>query len=449
MVSEYSEEGISGSKEVLDSELSAEELRTLVDAGDIRSIEAALREMNVRIPSVIRQIDRCLMEGQSNVATVLATMLISRFHVTQANALADQIISQAENAGADELVDLVAALMQQERLSSARKVLEKILEKVQGHDRAQYFKSLLAARAGHIEDAFQSIARCSPKLLGAHGLAQQARFAAWCRRAKAFEGAVRLAKQAEERKSYEQDDEDVSIQITAAERLQNRLTTTNIDSPSLRDALFLEYGSLLVEESVDEARFGCFDETPITYGDAGRLIRKIAEILPQFGEIQELVYATEDGEVVAAGLSQILKKPYRAWHKELNAKDGDWLCMGSAATHPHVNNKTVQSLDQALMKGTLRTLCLVLPRGWRAPIVPDVIGRMTTDDEFLWEIDDEIEDIYEEMVDDEPTAELVRNDSEKIEENMRAYPELMRAAEPLPRFPHLAYRDELPLPGGR
>ena len=74
---------------------------------------------------------------------------------------------------------------------------------------------------------------------------------------------------------------------------------------------------------------------------------------------------------------------------------------------------------------------------------------MTTDDEFPWEIDDEVEDIYEEMVDDEPTAELVRNDSDKIEENMRAYPDLMRAGEPLPRFPHLAYRDELPLPGGR
>jgi len=448
-VSDYSEEGISASKEVEQSEISPEKLEAFVEAGDIRSIETALREMNVRIPSVIRQIDRCLIEGQSNVATVLATMLISRFHVTQANALADQIISQAENAGADELVDLVAALMQQERLSSARKVLKKIFEKIQGHDRAQYFQSLLAARAGNIEHAFQSIARCSPKLLGAHGLAQQARFAAWCRLPKAFDGAVRLAKQAEEKENQEHSDEDVSIQIKAAERLQNRLSVTNIENPTLRDALFLEYGSLLIEESLDEAEFGCFDETPITYGDAGRLIRKIAEILPKFGEIQELVYATEDGEVVAAGLSQILKKPYRAWHKELNAKDGDWLCMGSAATHPHVNNKTVQSLDRALMQGTLRTLCLVLPRGWRAPIVPDVIGRMTTDDEFPWEIDDEIEDIYEEMVDDEPTSELIRNDAEKVEENMRAYPHLTRASEPLPRFPHLSYRDELPLPGGR
>ena len=447
-MSEFPEESIPSPRGAAESEISQDELNALVDNGDVRSIESALREMKLRIPAIIRQIDRCIAGGQSNIATVLATMLIGRFHVTQANALADQIISHSENAGSDELVDLVAALMQQERLSSARRVLTATLEKSPGHHRAQYFQALLAARAGRVNDAFQSIVRCSPKLLGAHGLAQQARFAAWCRRPKAFEGAIRLATQAFETDSKQgSKDEDTRLQIEAAQRLYNRLCATNIESPTLRDALFLEYGSLLVEESTDESTLGCFDDAPMTYGDAGRLIRKIAKILPTFGEIQELVYATEDGEVVAAGLSQILKKPYRAWHKELNGKDGDWLCMGSAATHPHVNNETVQSLDRALMQGTLRTLCLVLPRGWRAPIVPDLVGRMTSDDEFPWEIDDEIEDIYEEMVADDPTTDLVKPNLP--DDPISIYPYRLRASEEMPRFPHLAYRDELPLPGGR
>ena len=71
------------------------------------------------------------------------------------------------------------------------------------------------------------------------------------------------------------------------------------------------------------------------------------------------------------------------------------------------------------------------------------------DDEFPWEIDDEIEDIYEEMVDDEPTTDLVSEDASQLASIIGTYPSSIRAMEPMPRFPHLAYRDELPLTGGR
>mgnify|MGYP000221072469 CR=1 FL=1 len=57
--------------------------------------------------------------------------------------------------------------------------------------------------------------------------------------------------------------------------------------------------------------------------------------------------------------------------------------MGSASTHPHLDNKSVRWLGEALSEGVLRTAALIMPCGWRGPIVPDVIGRITGADANL------------------------------------------------------------------
>ena len=105
--------------EIPPAEMAEEELDALIDAGNVQAVEAALREHNVRVPAVIRQLDRTLDQKRGNLAAVLATMLISRFHVAQANLLAQRVLREVQSAGVEELVDLAAALFQQERLAAA------------------------------------------------------------------------------------------------------------------------------------------------------------------------------------------------------------------------------------------------------------------------------------------------------------------------------------------
>ena len=155
--------------------------------------------------------------------------------------------------------------------------------------------------------------------------------------------------------------------------------------------------------------------------DAGRLVRKIAEAMRALSpRVDELLFATEDGEILAAGLAQIFDRPYRPWRKEHPAKDGDWLCMGSAATHPHLPNDTVLTLSRALDEGVLRTATLGLPAGWRGPLVPDIIGRLTRDVEFEWSDDEEVEDVYEAIVSDE-ISELVRDDEAQLAAHLERF----------------------------
>ena len=439
--------------EIPPAEMAEEELDALIDAGNVQAVEAALREHNVRVPAVIRQLDRTLDQKRGNLAAVLATMLISRFHVAQANLLAQRVLREVQSAGVEELVDLAAALFQQERLAAARTVLEAAISKNENHDRALYFTALLHARSGDALKAFETISRSSPKLLGSHGLASQARYAAWAGKPKAHQGALKLARKALSKESSSEERAEAELQIQSSEVMANRLNSLELQDSTqlnLTNALMVEYGSLLIERSTRISEHGVFDGSPISYADAGRLIRRIHEVIVQTGkEVQELVYANEDGEVVAAGLSQLLGKPYRAWHKDLNAKDGDWLCMGSAATHPHLQNEAVQSLDRALKAGVLRSLCLVLPRGWRAPVVPDLIGRITEDDEFPWESDDEIEDSYDEMLNEDPTENVAQEDFEQLLESVNTNGKLLRSLQDSPRSGHLAYRDETPISGGR
>src|SRR5690606_33665877 len=140
-------------------------------------VERALREQVVRLPAVLGELDRVLALGLGNLATSLATMLVARFHVARADQLAERVLEQKETAGADELVDLAAALIQQERLRAAGRALEAAGEKDPRHGRALYLSARLLARRGRIPEAFETIARVDPELLGASGLATQARYA--------------------------------------------------------------------------------------------------------------------------------------------------------------------------------------------------------------------------------------------------------------------------------
>src|SRR5687768_14030304 len=118
------------------AEMPDEELARIVDDGNVREVERALREQVVRLPAVLEQLDRVLAKGLGNLATAMATMLIARFHVARADTLADRVLEHKETAGAEELVDLAAALLQQERLRSARRAIDAALERGPENGRA-------------------------------------------------------------------------------------------------------------------------------------------------------------------------------------------------------------------------------------------------------------------------------------------------------------------------
>ncbi len=417
-----------------------EALAALVDEGNLEAVERALREQFVRLPSVLRELDRVLAAGLGNLGAALATLLIGHFHVAQANALADRVLVHSERAGLDELVDLAAALIQQERRAAAQRVLDTALARDPQHARGRYLAARMLARRGRMRDAFEAIRAVPPRLVGPHGMAIQARYALWAGETRAFEGAMKHARRAE--------DEDARAELAALERLADRIARSGVDPTGaldLRTALGLDVGAALIELAADDP-IGRFDDAAPSYGDVGRLVQKLARavrrLTPSPGEI---LYATEDGEVVAAGIAQILDRPLRRWRKEISAHEGDWLCMGSAATHPHLPNEEVLSLHAALEGGVLRSLCLVLPVGWRAPIVPDLIGRLTRDDEFPWAFDDEVEDIYA-AINDDPPSERPRDDEDALTAWLDRFAPLLRAGAPMPRPPHVPWHDELPLP---
>lgn len=421
-------------------EMPAEALSALIDEGNLEGVERALRQQLVRLPSVLRELDRVLDAGLGNLAAALATMLIGHFHVSQANMLAERVLTQRTTAGIDELVDLAAALIQQERLRAARSVLDAALDRHAAHDRGLYLSARLHGRKGRLDQAFETIAKVNPKVLGPHGLAYQARYAALTGRDKGYKGAIKLA-------SKGADDDETRRFVQAVQQISQRADALGLANAGLREAMVIEYGAVLVELAADTSDHGRFDMEPISYRDAGRLIRKLAGIIESITpQVQEFLYASEHGEVVAAGLSQILGRPHRAWRRELNAKDGDWLCMGSAAGHPHLPNEDVMALDRALNEGTLRSVALVLPAGWRAPIVPDVLGRLTTDDEFPWAVDDEIDDIYEAIVADDPGDDLVRDDTDALKGFLARCRPHLRACQPTPRPGHMPFVDETPIP---
>jgi len=428
------------------AEMAEADLAALIDTGDVAGVARALREQMVRLPAVLRQLDRVLEAGLGNLAAALATMLIADFKVSQANSLAARVLSAQDTAGVDELVDLAAALINQERLKAAADVLAAASAKDPKHDRAGYFSSRLAARSGDVAGAFERIARVNPKVLGSYGLAAQARFALLSGRPKAAAGAL---KQATKRAA---EGDDAAEEIRHAEAIRDRIGRLGIDPTSgfdLRTAMAVEYGCALIELAQDERDGGRFGIEPLVAGDVGRLLKTIAAILePTFGSIQTLWHATEDGEIVAAGLSQLIGCPYRQWARDTTPTDGDWLCMASAATHPHLPSDTVAALAEALDTGALRTLALVLPAGWRGPIVPDVLGRLTGDDEWPWAFDEEVEDALEMCFEGGPSQDLVRAD-EALHRDLERFSEVLRAATAAPRPAPVPYLDETPVPRRR
>ena len=81
------------------AEMPEEELTRIVDEGNVREVERALREQAVRLPRVLEQLDRVLLKGLGNLATSMATMLIARFHVARADTLAERVLEHQERYG--------------------------------------------------------------------------------------------------------------------------------------------------------------------------------------------------------------------------------------------------------------------------------------------------------------------------------------------------------------
>lgn len=430
------------------AEMPLEELAAIVDAGELSRVETALREHMVRLPDVLDQVERILEKGWGNLAASLATMLIARFHLARADRLAERVLEHKDTAGNDELVDLAAALLGQERLTVATRVLDVVLAREGDHGRALYLRARISARKGAIDKAFDAISRVSPKLLGHHGMAIQARYAVLAGRNKAVEGALKHARKT--------DDPDAYNQMREVERIRERLDRAPPAlaaqlKTDLRAAMAIEYGALLVELAADPSDGGRFGMEPITPRDAGRLAQKIAEAIAESGlPIKELIHATEDGEIVAAALAQLTGKPAREWRADRPPADGSWLCMASAATHPHLPNAVVKTIQTALDQGPLRTLALILPSGWRGPLVPDVIGRITGDDELPWALDDEVDEVLGWMFDEDeaPTDMLVKPDGAAWKQHLASAKTLLRAHDPEPRAGHVPFLDETPIPRG-
>ncbi|MCK6550855.1 hypothetical protein L6R52_33770 [Myxococcota bacterium] len=427
-------------------ELSPEALAKIVDDGDVNAVEAALREHVVRLPDVLDQLQRVLELGHGNLAAVLVTMLIGSFRIARADRLAEQVLQHRDTAGDEELVDLAAALLGQERLTIATKVLDAVLARDAANGRALYLRARILARRGKIDEAFDTIARVSPKLLDAAGMAVQARYALFAGRAKAMDGALRHAKKG--------DDPDVVVMVRELERIQERMSRAPALTAKLRTdlraAIALEYGSVLVELAEDPSDGGRFGMDAVAVRDVGRLVDRMLRAIDAAKlPITELLHATEDGEIIAAALSHRTGKPYRQWRADRPPAEGSWLCMASAATHPHLPNTVVQTIQSALDEGTVRTLAIVLPVGWRGPIVPDVIGRLTGDDELPWAIDDEVDETVERIFgDDEPTTGVARDDEPELFALVDAARVILRATQPLPRAAHVPFLDETPVPRG-
>lgn len=428
------------------AEMALEDLTRIVDAGDVAAVENALREQNVRLPDVLDQVERVLEKGWGNLAAALVTRLVASFHIARADRLADRVLEHKDSAGNDELTDLAAALFIEERLSVATRVLEAVLAREADHGRALYLRARIFARRGNAERAFELISRVSPKLLGPHGMAIQARYALLARREKAVDGALKLAKHS--------DDPDVVNQVREVERIRERFEKA---PPALRERAktdlramtALEYGATVIELAIDPTDSGRFGMDTITFRDAGRLIEKIAKTIPALGlPLTELLFATEDGEVVASALEKLTGVRARQWQADRKISDGAWLCMASAATHPHLPNAVVKTIQAAIDGGTLRTLALIMPCGWRGPIVPDLIGRITGDDEMPFAIDDEVDDVIREMYDEaeELSTMLVREDSAALQQHLTEARPILRALEPEPRAGHVPFLDETPLP---
>lgn len=422
-----------------------ETLSGIIDEGNLQELERALREQVVRLPAVLDELDRVLDQGLGNLATVLVTMLISRFHVARADKLADRVLVHRETAGIDELVDLAAALMQQERLKAAERALAAALEREPRDDRGLYLSARLAARRGRTDEAFERIARADPAVLGAYGLAAQARYAALTGKKKAIAGAIKQAN----KRATDGDRE----HLAHVERMIERIELAGIDTSgpmTLRTAMAVEYGSLLVEMASDRADGGRFGMAPMTLGDVGALIDRTVSAIRQLGlPFTELYYANEDGEIVAAALAERTGLPTREWRHDRTIADGSWLCMASAATHPHQKRLDVDALQQALDEGRMRTMALMLPVGWRAPLVPDVVGRLTGDDELPWAIDDEVDETVELIFDErEERSGDAADDGDVFANHIERLGGILRASQPERRPPHVPFLDETPVPRG-
>lgn len=422
-------------------EMPKEALAALIDQGEVLEIERALREQNVRLPAVLAELDRVIDAGLGNLATVLATMLISSFHLARAGQIAERILGQKDTAGVEELTDLAAALMLEERLTTAGKVLAAALEHYPRADRALYLSAKLEARRGHLERAFATIAKVSPKLLGGAGLATQARWAALLGKEAAVDAAWRLAQKA----AQEEDQEHLAYAAGVIQR-QRQLGRTL--PYGLRTALAVEYGAILVDLAKDPGDGGRFGMQAMTPYDVGRLLDRMVQVWRSLGTSpKELLYATEDGEIVAAGLGQRLGVPVKEVRHDRPIGEGAWYCMASAGTHPHVANHTVKVLHEALATGVLRSAALILPAGWRAPLVPDLIGRITGDDELPWGLTDEVDETLERMSDDsEGTTDDWLDDQGALESHLEGCAGLFRALLPDPRPGHVPYLDETPVP---
>jgi tetratricopeptide (TPR) repeat protein len=428
------------------AEMPRDALAKIVDEGNIQAVETALREQNIRLPMVLDELDRVLDAGFGNLGAALITMLVSSFHLARADKLAERVLAHADTAGSEELTDLSAALMMQERLTIAGKVVDAVLARDPTHGRALYLKARLFARRGRIDQAFDTIARVSPKLLDADGMAVQARYALLAQRERAIDGALKLAKKS--------DDPDTRARVAEVERMRDRFDRAPREivaaaKTDLRAICALEYGALLVELAADPGDGGRFGMDAIAVRDAGRLIGRMLDAIARIeAPMNECLYATEDGEIVAAAINKITGKPCREWRADRPGADGSWLCMASAATHPHLPNAVVETIQRALDEGTVRTLALVLPCGWRGPLVPDVIGRITGDDELPWTVDDEVDEVLERIFgeDEEMTAGLARDDDGEIRAHAERAKSILRATAKLPRPAHVPFLDETPIP---
>lgn len=402
------------------------DIEAALAAGDVRTLEAALVAQTIAPRDFLEATDRVLAEGLGNLGAVLLASFLGRYQVPGLPERLERILALEAVVGAEALADLAAVLLAQDRVRAAATMAEAAVRRGPHNGRAAYLRARTHARCGDMDEAFRSICRASPELLGTSGLVAQARYALWTRRAAAATAAESKAKLLAE-------DPVEASELAALAAMRQRIETLGAAAPrTFRDALALEYGAFVLwpDARLDDA---------LTSAEVTALADAAVQAMAVAGlPAERWLYAHEDGEVLAEWLARRTERPALPWRHGMTVTDGDWLCMGSAAAHPHVGRPDVLALHDALETSPLRSLALVLPPGARAPWVPDLIGAIRRDDDLPWTAADDPEDVLEALSAATPEAEI---DPRQAMERLSG---ILRCTQLSPRPPHAPFLDETP-----
>ncbi|MBK8012427.1 MAG: hypothetical protein IPK13_13840 [Deltaproteobacteria bacterium] len=423
-------------------------LAETLEYGRYDKIEALIRAKEISLSSVVKTIRALVEASKSGLAARLSALLIDRFRWANVSELLEHVGPRAPEAPTADLCLLAEALLNRDLIEAADTILA---HQTRDDGPLLHLRARILARRGSLDLAFRHIAQVPPTTLGTEGLLRQARYAALTGRAAAARGALK--------RITASDEEPTAQAIAHVERILSRIALSGLDPTqplTLRTALLLEYGSLIIDDAPSESGAQDLGADVDVDVDAlaldDDLIDGLTDALENLGcPMSAFVFATPAGEVLAQTLSHRLggvpTSPFgsheRACRAPLggepaenavstrgargagDALEGVWFCVGSAQEHPRCPRSEVLALAQALRAGSLRTVACVHTLGVRTPIMPDVVGRLHGHGPRT----------------PGPTE---RSLAPSVGGYLDRFGGLLRAAQPWPRPPHAPFVDETP-----